>query len=232
MPTAIVTGCLGAIGAATCSALTADGHDIIGVDRPRAAPFKYGAYYQCDLADAAAVSELLEALRPRRRSRIDLLVNNAGHYDPKPFFETTLEDFDLAFRVNVRAVFQLSQAVASWMASDGGGSIVNIASIAGKLGSPVVPYGASKAAVIGLTRSMAKSLAGQGVRVNAVAPGMIRSPMSEAIAEPQMRAQLANTAMGRLGEPQEIARVVAFLASPAASYMTGAVVDVTGGWMS
>jgi NAD(P)-dependent dehydrogenase (short-subunit alcohol dehydrogenase family) len=179
------------------------------------------------------VSELLDALRPRRLGRIDLLVNNAAHYDPKPLFETTLEDFDLAFRINVRAVFQLSQAIARRMIGDGGGgSIVNIASIAGKLGSPVVSYGASKAAVIGLTRSMAKSLGGQGVRVNAVAPGMIRSPMSKAIAEPQLRAQLASTAMNRLGEPDEIARVVAFLASPAASYMTGAVVDVAGGWMS
>jgi 3-oxoacyl-[acyl-carrier protein] reductase len=232
MPTALVTGCLGAIGGAICGELAQAGYDLIGVDIGDGAGFAPGAYEACDLADAPAVEALLARVHAGGRP-VDLLVNNAGYYRPKPFFETTAEEFDRYMAINARALFQLCQGVARRMVEDGrGGAIVNIASIAGKLGSPIVPYGTSKAAVIGLTKSLSKVLAPHGIRVNAVAPGMIVSPMTRAIAEPQMEAQLGVTAMGRLGQPEEIARVVAFLASPAASYMNGSIVDVAGGWMS
>lgn len=232
MSVAIVTGCLGAIGSAICAELKAADYDVIGLDRPADGAFAHGSYLACDLSDAAAVTHVLGAIR-QSGAGTGLLVNNAGYYDPKPFFETSLQDFGTAYDINVRAIFQLSQEVARWMIADGtAGAIVNIASIAGKIGSPIVPYGTSKAAVIGLTRSLAKVLAPHGIRVNAIAPGVIASPMSNAINDAQMRTQLAMTAMGRIGTPEEIARVVRFLAGVDASYMTGSIVDVAGGWMS
>ena len=112
------------------------------------------------------------------------------------------------------------------------GSIVNIASINGKLGSPIVPYGTSKAGLIGLTRSMAKTLAPHGIRVNAIAPGTIDTPMAADVNPVQMEQQMYSVAMARIGRPVEIATVVRFLAGEDASYMTGSVVDVAGGWMS
>lgn len=232
MGTAIVTGCRGAIGGAICAELKGAGYDIIGLDRPPGAEFAHGLYLACDLAHAAAVAAVLAEIRSRGAKPV-LLVNNAGYYDPKPFFETSLEDFAKAYDINVRAIFQLSQEVARWMVADDiSGAIVNIASIAGKIGSPIVPYGTTKAAVLGLTRSLAKVLAPSGIRVNAIAPGVIASPMSQAIDDAQMRTQLAITAMGRVGVPEEIATVTRFLASADASYMTGSIVDVAGGWMS
>lgn len=233
MPTAIVTGCFGAIGRAICGELAEAGFDLVGLDRTEGATFDLGRYYACDLADADAVAAVLTEMRAQVRD-VGVLVNNAGYYDPKGFFDLTVEDFDKAMAINVRAIFQLSQGVAQWMIDDGvtGGSIVNIASIAGKIGSPIIPYGTSKAAVIGLTRSSAKALAKHGIRVNAVAPGVTKSPMSDAINEAQMKVQMAQIAMARLAEPKEMACVVRFLASPQSSYMTGSIVDVNGGWMA
>ncbi|TKT78379.1 SDR family oxidoreductase [Aquamicrobium sp. LC103] len=110
--------------------------------------------------------------------------------------------------------------------------IVNIASINGKLGSPIVPYGTSKAGLIGLTRSLARTLAPYNIRVNAIAPGTIDTPMAAGVDPVQMERQMFNVAMERVGAPREIATVVRFLASDEASYMTGSIVDVAGGWMS
>lgn len=234
MSIAIVTGCRGAIGRAICAELAAAGHRIVGLDRPGRPggdPTPGATVFECDLADAAATQAALAAIR--RLGPVGLLVNNAGHYAPKPFLELDLADFDLTMAVNVRAPFLLARAVAGWMVEDGTrGAIVNIASIAGKLGSPVVPYGTSKAALIGLTRSLAQSLAPHGIRVNAIAPGIVETPMSRAVDPAQMERQLAAVAMRRVGRPEEIARVVRFLADDASSYMTGSIVDVAGGWMS
>jgi NAD(P)-dependent dehydrogenase (short-subunit alcohol dehydrogenase family) len=231
LKTAIVTGCLGAIGRATCVELRTAGFDLVGIDKPANADFA-GSYHACDLADASAVSRVLAAIETEFHA-VDLLVNNAAHYQPISWFDLTLDDFDLVYAINVRAVFQLSQEVARWMvAQELAGSIVNIASIAGKLGSPIIPYGTSKAAIIGLTRSMAKVLGPHGIRVNAIAPGVIATPMSAAVDEAQMRKQLANVSMERMGDPQEIAKVVAFLATADAGYMSGSIVDVNGGWMA
>lgn len=229
--TALVTGCLGAIGRAICTELRQQGYRLVGTDYGPHAGFE-GDYHACDLVDPDAVVRLLADIAPGLSAGITLLVNNAGLYEPVPFFDLTLQDFDRAHAVNVRAPFQLSQAVARWMVAHGHqGAIVNIASIAGKLGSPIIPYGSSKAATIGLTRSLARVLAPHGIRVNAIAPGVIETPMSAAVNAAQMQRQLANVPMGRMGEPSEIARVVSFLASPAAGYMTGSIVDVNGGWM-
>lgn len=228
--TAVVTGCLGAIGRAICEELSQTGFAVVGIDKPPDGADHAGRYFPCDLSDAQATVDVVQQIGAESRA-IDLLVNNAGAYEPKGFFDLTIEDFDRTMAVNARAVFILSQQIARWMIDAGrGGSIVNIASIAGRLGSPVIPYGTSKAAVIGLTRSMARVLAPHRIRVNAIAPGIIASPMSARVAPAQMERQLANVPMGRIGDPAEIAKVVAFLAQDASSYMTGSIVDVNGGW--
>ncbi len=228
--TAVVSGCLGAIGRATCEELRRIGFTVTGIDKASDGAGHVGRFLSCDLADARATAGVLQQIGAESRE-IDLLVNNAGAYAPKGFLELTVEDFDHTMAVNARAIFILSQQIAKWMIETGrGGSIVNIASIAGKLGSPVIPYGASKAAAIGLTRSMARVLAPHGIRVNAIAPGIIESPMSARVAPAQMERQLANVPMARKGDPAEIARVVAFLAGDASSYMTGSILDVNGGW--
>lgn len=110
MSVAIVTGCLGAIGGAICAALRAAGHDVIGLDRPADAAFAHGGYRACDLSDAAAVTRVLGAIR-QSGAGTGLLVNNAGYYDPKPFFETSLEDFGTAYDINVRAILDRKSVV-------------------------------------------------------------------------------------------------------------------------
>jgi NAD(P)-dependent dehydrogenase (short-subunit alcohol dehydrogenase family) len=207
MRTSVLTGCNGGMG--------------------RAMPDRFIA---CGLSDMDEVRRALRTLEDE--AGIGCLVNCAGLYEKKKVFDLTLEDFDRVLTVNLRAPFLLSQQLAMRMAASGGGVIVNIASINGKLGSPMIPYGTSKAGLIGLTRSLARTLAPYKVRVNAIAPGTIRTPMSADVDPVQMERQMYSVAMERVGEPREIASVVRFLASDESSYMTGSIVDVAGGWMS
>lgn len=233
MRTSVVTGCHGGMGRAICSELRRSGDRVIGVDHPDAESpdsSDIDLFLGCDLSDMNAVREVI--VRLGDVEPIGCLVNCAGLYERIGLFDLTLEDFDRVLTVNLRAPFLLCQELARGMAENGGGAIVNIASINGKLGSPMIPYGTSKAGLIGLTRSLAKSLAPYNIRVNAIAPGTIRTPMAEGVDPVQMKRQMYSVAMERWGEPEEIATVVRFLASEGSSYMTGAVVDVAGGWMS
>lgn len=234
MSTSVLTGCNGGMGRAICAELRQAGYRVVGLDRPGsetgAAHERPDRFIGCDLSDMADVRRALHEIADE--AGIDNLVNCAGLYEKKAVFDLTLEDFDRVLTVNLRAPFLLSQELARRMAEAGGGSIVNIASINGKLGSPMVPYGTSKAGLIGLTRSMAKTLAPYGIRVNAIAPGTIDTPMAADVDATQMERQMYSVAMGRVGEPREIATVVRFLVSRDSSYMTGSVVDVAGGWMS
>jgi len=234
MRTSIVTGSSGGMGRAICAELKASGDRVIGIDRQGAesgdGSEKLDRFIACDLANMDDTRRAIDELR--NEDSIGCLVNCAGLYEKKSVFELTLEDFDRVLAVNLRSPFLLSQQLGKIMADRGGGVIVNIASINGKLGSPIVPYGTSKAGLIGLTRSMAKTLAPYNIRVNAIAPGTIRTPMAADVNPVQMERQMYSVAMERVGEPKEIATVVRFLASDESSYMTGSVVDVAGGWMS
>lgn len=235
MRTSVVTGCNGGMGRAIVAELRRAGDRVVGLDRDEASAAPSPAqtpdrYIACDLADMEAVRGALRLLA--QEDGIGCLVNCAGLYEKKAVFDLTLEDFDRVLAVNLRAPFLLSQELARAMAARGGGAIVNIASINGKLGSPMVPYGTSKAGLIGLTRSLARTLAPYNIRVNAIAPGTIDTPMAAGVDPVQMERQMHNVAMGRVGEPREIATVVRFLAGEEASYMTGSIVDVAGGWMS
>lgn len=225
---AIVTGVNGALGKAVVAALQ-DTHIVVGVDLTRAKGCACDHFEACDLGDAAALGMLVERIAtnhgvPR------LLVNNAAYYQAKPFLDLSAEQIDQTFAVNVRAVIILTQLVAKRMiAADVHGAIVNTASHAGRDGSPTIDYAASKAAVINVTRTTARELAPYGIRVNAVAPGVFRSSMSARITPENHDRMMAITPMKRIGEPEEIAAAIAFLASDQASYITGTTIDVNGG---
>jgi NAD(P)-dependent dehydrogenase (short-subunit alcohol dehydrogenase family) len=194
-----------------------------------------GIYVHCDVGHKPDVDTLI-ARTLAAHGRIDVLVNNAGIFKAADFLDVTEADFDAVILVNVKGSFIMGQAVAREMVQTGGGSIVNMSSVNGTLAIPTIAsYNVSKGGINQLTRVMALALADRGVRVNAVAPGTIATELAakavltsdEAKAKIMMR-----TPMKRLGEPTEIADTVAYLASDAASYITGEIVVVDGGRMT
>jgi 2-hydroxycyclohexanecarboxyl-CoA dehydrogenase len=239
--TALVTGGASGIGAATARRLAAEGARVAIGDlnesgaREVAADFD-GFATALDVADTgsvrAAVAAAVEAIGP-----IDVLVNNAGTDRFAFFIHTDEELWDFVLGVNLRGVLAVTHAVLPSMHERGHGSIVNVASEAGRVGSQgSVTYSAAKAGVIGFTKAIARESARYGVRCNAVAPGPIETPLLNAA--PQQlgelgvrlkRGMVAATAMGRSGEPEEVAAAVAFLAGDEASYITGQTLGVSGG---
>ncbi len=194
-----------------------------------------GLYVHCDVGDKLQVDALV-AQTLAAHGRIDVLVNNAGIFKAADFLEVTEADFDAVLRVNLKGSFLVGQAVAREMAKAGKGSIVNMSSVNGTLAIPTIAsYNVSKGGINQLTRVMALALAGKGVRVNAVAPGTIATELATraVLTSEQARARImSRTPMKRLGEPSEIADTVAYLASDAASYITGEIVVVDGGRMT
>jgi NAD(P)-dependent dehydrogenase (short-subunit alcohol dehydrogenase family) len=192
-------------------------------------------YVHCDVGDKAQVDALV-AQTVAAHGRIDVLVNNAGIFKAAEFLEVTEADFDAVLRINLKGSFLVGQAVARVMAAAGKGSIVNMSSVNGVLAIPTIAsYNVSKGGINQLTRVMALSLAGQGVRVNAVAPGTIATELAAkaVLTSDEAKARImSRTPMKRLGEPSEIADTVAYLASDAASYVTGEIVVVDGGRMT
>ena len=193
------------------------------------------AYMHCDVGDKldvdAVVAKTVDAF-----GRIDVLVNNAGIFKAADFLEVTEDDFDEVLRVNLKGSFLMGQAVARVMARQRDGAIVNMSSVNGVLAIPsIASYNVSKGGINQLTRVMALSLAEHGIRVNAVAPGTIATELAARAVLTSDEARnkiLSRTPMRRLGEPDEIADVVAWLASDAASYVTGEIVTVDGGRMT
>ena len=192
-------------------------------------------YCHCNVAHKADVDAALAATLARF-GHVDGLVNNAGIFRAAAFLDVTEADWDAVIAVNLKGSFLVGQAVAREMVRHGRGAIVNMSSVNGTLAIPsIASYNASKGAINQLTRVMALSLADQGVRVNAVAPGTIATELARSAVLTSDEAKLrimSRTPMKRLGEPGEIADVVAFLLSEAASYMTGEIVVVDGGRMT
>lgn len=184
---------------------------------------------ECNVTDEAhrqaAIDAALQAF-----GKITLLANNAGGGGPKPF-DMPMRDFEWAFQLNVFAMFRFMQMVAPHMEAAGGGAILNISSMAGEnKNSRMASYGSSKAAVNHLTRNVAFDLGPRGVRVNAIAPGAIKTDALAKVLTPQIEAaMLKHTPLGRLGETQDIANAALFLCSPAASWVSGQVLTVSGG---
>jgi 2-hydroxycyclohexanecarboxyl-CoA dehydrogenase len=235
---AVVTGGGSGIGAATARRLAAEGAAVWVADRNaegarEVAAEVGGTALEVDVADDAAVRAAFDTVGP-----VDILVNNAG-IDRWGFFaSTTPEYWHEVMAVNLMGVMSCTQAVLAGMHERGRGAIVSVASEAGRAGSPGgVPYSASKAGVIGFTRALARESARYGVRVNAVAPGPIETPLlmgageqvGEERAERMRAAMTMGTAMRRLGTPDEVAAAIAFLASDDASYVTGQTLNVSGG---
>lgn len=192
-------------------------------------------YVHCDVGLKTDVDALV-AQALAWHGRIDVLVSNAGIFKAAPFLEVSESDFDEVLRVNLKGSFLIGQAVARAMKATGGGAIVNMSSVNGVLAIPeIASYNISKGGINQLTRAMALALADDGIRVNAVAPGTIATDLArQAVlnSEGARTKILSRTPMKRLGDPEEVAQTVAFLASDAASYITGEIVTVDGGRMA
>jgi len=185
-------------------------------------------FKKADVSAAAEVTRVVEEVASEAGG-IDVLVNNAGITRDGLIFRMSLENWEKVLAINLTSAFLISQAVARLMIKQRSGSIINMASIAGVGGNAgQANYAASKAGLIGLTRSLAKETGGRGVRVNAVAPGYIDTEMTSRLPEAVRQAFLTQMAMARPGQPQEVARVVTFLASDMASYVSGTVLRVDG----
>jgi len=194
-----------------------------------------GLFVHCDVGDKAQVDALVRQVMGAH-GRIDVLVNNAGIFKAADFLDVTEADFDAVLRVNLKGSFLMGQAVAREMVKTGGGAIVNMSSVNAVLTIPTIAsYNVSKGGINQLTRVMALALADRGVRVNAVAPGTIATALAAKAVLTSEEAKhriMSRTPMKRLGEPSEVADAVAYLASDAASYVTGEIVVVDGGRMT
>lgn len=227
---AMVTGGASGIGLSSALRLTSDGLDVFicDVDEKQltaAAPSVAGALY-LDVSDSATVDALVEEIAP-----IDVLVNSAGVVGPNvPVWDIPDDGWVRTIAVNLTGTFNTMRAVLPQMRERGWGRIVNIASIAGKEGNPNLgAYSASKAGVIGLTKSVGKEVATDGIVVNAVAPAVIATPMNEETAPHVLEYMVSKIPMGRVGRPEEVAALVSWLASDECSFSTGQVYDISGG---
>ncbi len=236
---AIVTGAGAGIGRACAETLAAAGACVVVSDRNEdtaehaaqsiAARGGRAIGKACDVTDEAALAALVTEATGGF-GRLDILINNAGGGGPKPF-DMPMADFDWAYRLNVYSVFRLCQLAAPRMKEAGGGAIVNISSMAGEnRNARMASYASSKAAVNHLTRNIAFDLGPMGIRVNAIAPGAIRTAALATVLTPEIeRAMLRHTPLGRLGEPADIANAVLFLCSPLATWISGQVLTISGG---
>ena len=220
MRRALVTGGESGLGAACVARLRADGVEVVSVDLGGNPDFVL------DVTDSAAVDRVVAEAGP-----IDIVVNSAGIVGPnKPIWEVADGEFEKTLDVNLGGTFRVCRAVIPGMVERGWGRIVNIASMAGKDGNPNLgAYSASKAAVIGLTKSMGKELATTGVLVNAIAPAVIATPLNDNTA-PEVLAHITSLIpMKRVGRAEEVAALVSWLCSDELSFSTGAVYDISGG---
>lgn len=236
----LITGGSQGIGAACARRFAREGARVVLADVADApgqalATELGGLYVHCDVGSQAQVNSTVAQV-VAAHGRIDVLVNNAGIFKAADFLDVTEEDFDAVLRVNLKGAFLMGQAVAREMAARGSGSIVNMSSVNGVMAIPnIASYNVSKGGINQLTRVMALALADHGIRVNAVAPGTIATELAaQAVltSEAARTKILSRTPMKRLGQPEEIADVVAWLASDAASYVTGEIVTVDGGRMA
>lgn len=193
--------------------------------------------FELDVTSQDAVTHVFDAVLDAW-GRVDILVNNAGVYEQKPFLEMTLEGWNRVLQINLTGQFLCARRAAEEMKKQGGGRIINIASISSGgvgIGVPAsVHYTASKGGVIGMTEAMAVDLAPHNILVNVIAPGGIDTPMANPTgkASEELRPMMARAPLGRIGTSEEIAAAVVFLASDEASYITGTTLYVDGGWLA
>jgi 3-oxoacyl-[acyl-carrier protein] reductase len=233
---ALVTGATGGIGWAIAEALHAQGATVAisgtRAERLNKLAAKLGsrvAALPCDLRDRAAVVKLAEDAE-KALGQVDILVNNAGITHDNLFMRMKDEEWDDVIAVNLTSVFVLTRGVLRGMMRRRAGRIVNIASISGVLGNPGQGnYAASKAGLVGMTKSLAREVSSRGITANCIAPGFISTPMTDALTPKQTEAIAAAIPAAKFGKPEDIAAVVVFLASQEAGYITGETVHVNGG---
>jgi 3-oxoacyl-[acyl-carrier protein] reductase len=224
----IITGAAQGIGHATAQKFADEGAIVIACDR-RPEGCNGFESYALDVTDREQVDAVVAAVKAKH-GRIDVLVNNAGITKDARLVKMTTDQFDAVIDVNLRGVFHCAQAVADTMVAQGAGVILNASSVVGIYGNfGQTNYAASKFGVIGFTKTWSRELGPKGVRVNAVAPGFIETPILGSIPDKVMAQMREQVPLKRLGKPEEIANVYAFLASDEASYVNGAVIEVSGG---
>lgn len=241
MATALITGSSRGIGAAIALRLADDGFDIALndlnedmfkdndiVEKIREKGVKC-EYFCADVSDYAQCEEMVGKVKEFFLT-LDVLVNNAGITRDGLMARMSEEQYDMVISVNQKSVFNMMKHAGKIMMKQRSGKIINVASVAGLYGNPgQINYSASKAAIIGMTKTIAKELGSRGINVNAVAPGFIQTPMTDMLTDEQKKSILNLIAMKRYGLPEEIAGVVSFLASKDSSYVTGQVIEISGG---
>ena len=234
---ALVTGGSRGIGLAISRALAEGGARVAVVARngeraeevARSLPGEGHGGYACDVADGEQAKATVEAVESAQGD-VAILVNNAGITRDNILLRLKDEDWDEVMRVNLKGAFNLTRALARGMMKRRDGVILNVTSVVGLMGNAGQSnYAASKAGLVGFTKSVARELASRGVRCNAIAPGYIRTDMTAELSEDQTTELQANIPLGRLGDPEDVAGVVRFLAGPDARYITGQVITVDGG---
>jgi len=236
--TAVITGGAQGIGFAIAERFVTEGARVVlgdlDLDATQDAAKRLGgagtaAAVRCDVTSAEQVSGLIARAADEFGS-LDVMVNNAGITRDATMRTMTEEQFDQVISVHLKGTWNGTRLAAAVMREQKSGAIVNISSLSGKTGMVgQTNYSAAKAGIVGLTKAAAKEMAHHGVRVNAVQPGLIRSAMTEALPEKAWNQKMSEIPMGRAGEADEVAGVVLFLASDLSSYMTGTVLEVTGG---
>ncbi len=236
---ALVTGAAQGIGKAVTLLLARQGADVIvadvNIEKAEETAKEVEALGRQAMAAKVDVTRLQEVEQMveegvRRFGKIDILINNAGIARDKLILRMTEEDWDAVLGVNLKGTFNCTKAVIKHMSRQRSGKIVNIASVSGEMGNPgQANYAASKAGVIGLTKTIAREFAQRGINVNAIAPGYIQTPMTDALPEKAKEELNRMIPMERLGTPEDVAQAVLFLVSEASSYITGNVLKVNGG---
>lgn len=236
---ALVTGAARGIGLATVKRFSGEGATVImadiNTDQLDAARAGFGeeeriSAIRCDVSCRADVEAMIRQSE-EKYGRIDILINNAGIAGRAvPIEGVTDDDWEIMMAVNLRSAFLCCQAVVPGMKARRYGRIVNVASIAGKEGNAnMIPYSTAKAGLIGLTKALAKEVAGAGVYVNAISPAVIQTPILEQVTPEQVSQMLQRIPLGRAGKPEEVAALICWLASDEATFTTGQCVDISGG---